>query len=196
MINYNTAFNIISSIKKMVNESIDLKTLYDRDIEMHDASFDHYKNLILSKFILINRHSFYDQLGQLCLIFNEFNIQFEIVDLQLSFEKQVVFNDFCYISWNQLFYQLKTYNEVEDSVIDKLRKYFIIYPERLLQAEMTIRIKSIKNRIIKLKELITQDKMRFDTESELKHSNLLIKSNNRLKRLEQFTLNDTFDVFI
>lgn len=196
MIDYSTAYSIIASIKKMVQNLVDMQALYDKDAELHETSFTHYQNLILSKFILINKNSFFDDLGQLCLIFNEYGIQFEIVDLQLAFEQQIIFNEYCYISWNQLFNQLKIYNSVEADVIEKLRRYFIIYPERLLKAEVDIRIKALKLRIQGLKTQIEKCKVKSDTENELKFANALIRSNNKLKRLEQITLDVLFDVFL
>ena len=196
MIDYTTAYSIIASIKKMTSNLVDMQSLYNKDVDLHEISFTHYQNLILSKFVLINKNHFFDDLGQLCLIFNEYGIQFEIVDLQLSFEQQTIFNEYCYISWNQLFHQLKTYNKVESDVIEKLKKYFIIYPDRLLKAEVDIRIKALKLRIQALKDKIDKCKMKSDTENELKYANVLIKSNNKLKRLEQMTPSILYDVFL
>lgn len=196
MIDYNTAYSIIASIKQFITDNVHLHTLYQLDAEMQETSFDHYQKLILSKAIILSKKSFYEDLQSICLILNNYKVNFEIVDLESTLASQMLFNEFHFITWEQVFSQMITYNKIQGDVIDKLKKYYIVYPERLLKAEQEIRIKYLKNKVIELKKALDSYKARQDTENELKYSNLLIKSNNRIKRFEQFSHAELLHLYI
>ncbi len=196
MIDYNTAYSIIASIKTFITENVSLHTLYQLDTEMQETSFDHYQKLILSKAIILSKNSFYEDLQAICMILNQYKVNFEIVDLEATLASQKLFNEFQFITWEQVFAQMITYNKIQGDVIDKLKKYYIVYPERLLKAEQDIRLKYLKNRVNEIKKALENYKNKNDTENELKYSNLLIKSNNRIKRLEQFSHAELLHLYI
>ncbi len=196
MIDYNTAYSIIASIKTFITENVSLHTLYQLDTEMQETSFDHYQKLILSKAIILSKNSFYEDLQAICMILNQYKVNFEIVDLEATLASQKLFNEFQFITWEQIFAQMITYNKIQGDVIDKLKKYYIVYPERLLKAEQDIRLKYLKNRVNEIKKALENYKNKNDTENELKYSNLLIKSNNRIKRLEQFSHAELLHLYI
>jgi hypothetical protein len=196
MIDYNTAYSIIASIKTFITENVSLHTLYQLDTEMQETSFDHYQKLILSKAIILSKNSFYEDLQAICMILNQYKVNFEIVDLEATLASQKLFNEFQFITWEQIFAQMITYNKIQGDVVDKLKKYYIVYPERLLKAEQDIRLKYLKNRVNEIKKALENYKNKNDTENELKYSNLLIKSNNRIKRLEQFSHAELLHLYI
>lgn len=185
MINYNTIYTLITTIKSNISKQVNLNEIYQKDKEMQRISVGHYQNLILSKAIFMNKSTFFEELGQLCQLLNNTEIIYEIADLQPAFEQQLLFQEFYYITWAQFFEHISMYNEIESDAFVKLSKYFVIYPDRLISAEIEIRLKFIKNEIAEHKKNIYLFQIQGNTEKELQCTNLLIKANNRIKRLEQ-----------